>query len=146
MQYQGGKSRIAKPISEVIINEVSRWKVKDSDFDCGSNRERERESNQTFVSLFCGSCAVEAKLASLFDTVICNDNHYYLIELYKALQNGYSPPRFITEEEYQKVRQNIKEYSPEYVGFVGFGSSFGGKWFGGYGKSKKAKRRNKVAL
>ena len=30
MQYQGGKSRIAKPISEVIINEVSRWKVKDS--------------------------------------------------------------------------------------------------------------------
>ena len=43
MQYQGGKSRIAKPISEVIINEVSRWKVKDSDFNCGSNRERERE-------------------------------------------------------------------------------------------------------
>ena len=59
MQYQGGKSRIAKPISEVIINEVSRWKVKDSDLDCGSNRER--ESNQTFVSLFCGSCVVEAK-------------------------------------------------------------------------------------
>ena len=53
------------------------------------------------------------------------------------MQKGYSPPRFITEEEYQKVRQNIKEYSPEYVGFVGFGSSFGGKWFGGYGKSKK---------
>ena len=43
MQYQGGKSRIAKNISEVIINEVSRWKVKDSDLDCGSNRERERE-------------------------------------------------------------------------------------------------------
>ena len=42
MQYQGGKSRIAKSISEVIINEVSRWKVKDSDLDCGNNRERER--------------------------------------------------------------------------------------------------------
>ena len=136
MQYQGGKSRIAKPISEVIINEVSRWKVKDSKSISNCNRKM-GGSNQTFVSLFCGSCAVEAKLASLFDTVICNDNHYYLIELYKALQNGYSPPRFITEEEYQKVRQNIKEYSPEYVGFVGFGSSFGGKWFGGYGKSKK---------
>ena len=109
MQYQGGNSRIAKLISEVIINEVSRWKVKDSESVSNCNRKM-GGSNQTFVSLFCGSCAVEAKLTSLFDTVICNDNHYYLIELYKALQKGYSPPRFITEEEYQKVRQNIKEY------------------------------------
>ena len=51
MQYQGGKSRIAKPISEVIINEVSRWKVKDSNFDCGSNRERERERERVIRHL-----------------------------------------------------------------------------------------------
>ena len=29
MQYLGGKSRISREISEVI-NEVSRWKIKDS--------------------------------------------------------------------------------------------------------------------
>ena len=61
MQYQGGKSRIAKPISEVIINEVSRWEVKDSDFDCGSNRERERERERERVirhSLVCSVALV----------------------------------------------------------------------------------------
>lgn len=42
MQYMGGKSRIAKAISEVIQNEVSRRQVKNS---CGAgytNHERER--------------------------------------------------------------------------------------------------------
>ena len=97
----------------------------------------ERESNTTFVSLFCGSCAVEVKLASTFDTVVCNDNHKYLIALYQALQNGYDPPVYITEDEYKRVRSNLYKETPEYVGLVGFGSSFGGKWFGGYGKSKK---------
>ena len=44
MQYQGGKSRIAKNISEVIINEVSRWKEQNCFDNCGSyQRERERE-------------------------------------------------------------------------------------------------------
>lgn len=99
--------------------------------------ERERESNTTFVSLFCGSCAVETKLIPNYKKSICNDNHKYLISLYKALQNGYIPPDYITEEEYKRVRENINKEKPEYVGFVGFGSSFGGKWFEGYGRSKK---------
>ena len=136
MQYQGGKSRIAKPISEVIINEVSRWKVKDSDFDCSSNRERERESNQTFVSLFCGSCAVEAKLAPHFDRVICNDKHEYLIEMFKGVQNGYKLPEHISEEEYKYIKSH-KDENKILAGFVGFGCSFGGKFFGGYARNKE---------
>lgn len=136
MQYQGGKSRIAKPISEVIINEVSRWEVKDSDFDCGSNRERERESNQTFVSLFCGSCAVEAKLAPHFDRVICNDKHEYLIEMFKGVQNGYKLPEHISEEEYKYIKSH-KDENKILAGFVGFGCSFGGKFFGGYARNKE---------
>jgi DNA adenine methylase len=79
IQYLGGKSRISKQISEVINNEVSRWKIKNSETDSGNNRERERESNLTFVSLFCGSCSIESKIKG-FDKVICNDKHYYLIE------------------------------------------------------------------
>ena len=134
MQYQGGKSRIAKPISEVIINEVSRWKVKDSDFDCGSNRER--ESNQTFVSLFCGSCVVEAKLAPHFDRVICNDKHEYLIEMLKGVQSGYELPEHISEEEYKYIKSH-KDEDKILTGFVGFGCSFGGKFFGGYARNKE---------
>ena len=43
IQYLGGKSRISTKISEVINNEVSRWKVKNSTADSGNNAERERE-------------------------------------------------------------------------------------------------------
>lgn len=138
MQYQGGKSRIAKPISEVIINEVSRWEIKNSNLDCGSNREREREreSNQTLVSLFCGSCAVEAKLAPHFNKVVCNDKHEYLIEMLKGVQNGYELPEQISEEEYKYIRLH-KDEDKVLTGFVGFGCSFGGKFFGGYARNKE---------
>lgn len=128
MQYQGGKSRIAKNISEVIINEVSRWKEQNITTNSRYHNFAEISNNSnTFVSLFCGSCAVEVKLANSFNKVVCNDNHKYLIALYKALQNGYNPPAYITEEEYKRARSNINNELPEYVGFIGFGSSFGGK-------------------
>lgn len=140
MQYQGGKSRIAKEIAEVIINEVSRRKNESGEeYIRNDNEKSERGGRkyETFISLFCGACSVETKLVPYFQKTICNDKHNYLIALYKALQNGYIPPDYITEEEYKRVKENINSEPPEYIGFVGFGSSFGGKWFGGYGKSKK---------
>lgn len=143
LQYMGGKSKIAKQIAGVISIEVSRWKVKNSTINCEYNlrreRERERESN-TFVSLFCGSCAVECKVLG-FDNMILNDNHRYLIALYKGLQNGYTLPDDITEVQYQYVRNN-KDEDPILTGFVGFGCSFGGKFFGGYGRSKGRSHAN----
>ena len=116
MRYQGGKSRIATSIAVAI--------------------ERERESNQTLVSLFCGSCAVEAKLAPHFNKVVCNDKHEYLIEMLKGVQNGYELPEHISEEEYKHIRLH-KDDDKILTGFVGFGCSFGGKFFGGYARNKE---------
>ena len=118
MRYQGGKSRIAQQIAEIIQRE----------------RERERESNLTFVSLFCGSCSIESKVNG-FDKIICNDKHEYLIELFKGVQNGYELPELITEERYKYIREH-KDENKILTGFVGFGCSFGGKWFGGYARNK----------
>lgn len=118
MRYQGGKSRIATSIAVAI------------------ERERERESNQTLVSLFCGSCAVEAKLAPHFNKVVCNDKHEYLIEMLKGVQNGYELPEQISEEEYKYIRLH-KDEDKVLTGFVGFGCSFGGKFFGGYARNKE---------
>lgn len=132
MQYQGGKSRIAKHISEAITNEVSRWQVKNSNLDCASNRER--ESNTTLVSLFCGTCSVESKLTN-FKQRILNDNHKYLIEMLRGVQNGYELPETISETDYRYIRGH-KDDDPILTGFVGFGCSFGGKWFGGYARNK----------
>lgn len=115
MRYQGGKSRIAASIALAI--------------------ERERESNGRLISLFCGSCAVESKLAPHFKSVICNDNHKYLVALWQALQDGYELPEVISEQAYKSIREH-KDDNPALTGFVGFGCSFGGKFFGGYARNK----------
>ena len=97
---------------------------------------KKKENAKTFVSLFCGGCAIETKLAPHFENVICNDLHLYLIAMYQALQNGYDLPENISEEQYRYIREH-KDEDKALTGFVGFGCSFGAKWFGGYARNKK---------
>lgn len=120
MRYQGGKSRIAKQIASVITNVCS------------------RESNLTFVSLFCGTCSIENKVTG-FSRKILNDKHEYLIALLNGVKNGYELPEFVSLEEYQYLRTHQNE-DKVLSGFVGFGCSFGAKWFGGYARSKTTNR------
>lgn len=114
MQYMGGKSRISKQISEVLNSAINK--------------------DTPFVSLFCGSCAIESKVQAT--TKILNDKHPYLIAMWQALQNGWMPPDVVTKEEYYRVKDNMDE-NPALTGFIGFGCSFGGKWWGGYAKDKR---------
>ena len=114
MQYMGGKSRISKQIAEILNSAI--------------------DKNTPFVSLFCGSCAIESKVQT--DVKILNDKHPYLIAMWQALQNGWTPPDVVTKEEYYRVKANMDE-NPALTGFVGFGCSFGGKWWGGYAKDKR---------
>ena len=114
MQYMGGKSRISKQIAEVLNSAI--------------------DKDTPFVSLFCGSCAIESKVQA--DTKILNDKHPYLIAMWQALQNGWMPPDVVTKEEYYRVKSNMDE-NPALTGFIGFGCSFGGKWWGGYAKDKR---------
>lgn len=87
-----------------------------------------------FVSLFCGSCAVESRVAPHFKLVILNDKHKYLIALLKGVQAGYEPPDEITEAQYREIKAN-KDADPALAGFAGFGCSFGGRFFEGYARS-----------
>ena len=110
----GGKSRISKQIAEILNSAI--------------------DKDTPFVSLFCGSCAIESKVQA--DVKILNDKHPYLIAMWQALQNGWMPPDVVTKEEYYRVKDNMDE-NPALTGFVGFGCSFGGKWWGGYAKDKR---------
>lgn len=65
--------------------------------------------------------------------MICNDKQEYLIALYQAIQSGWVPPDSLSEEEYVYIRAH-KDENKALTGFAGFGCSFGGKWFGGYGR------------
>jgi len=111
MQYMGGKSRISNDIS-AIINTYSK--------------------DKNFVSLFCGSCAIESKVVAKQKT--CNDGHTYLIELLTAVQTGWEIPDNVSKEDYYIAKEN-KDDNKALTGFIGFGCAFGGKWFGGYAKN-----------
>ena len=112
MQYFGGKQRISKQIVEVL-NEY-------------------RKDNQPLVEPFVGGCNVISKMSG---ERYCYDINEYLIEMYKAVQNGWTPPAIITEEEYDYIRNN-KDKDKPLTGFVGIGCSYSGKWFGGYARNK----------
>lgn len=110
MQYFGGKYRISKSLCEYL------------------NKQLKKE--QPFVDLFCGSCNIISKIDNN-RIRIANDKHFYLIEMWKALQLGWEMPDCISEDEYSYIKNHKDENIP-LTGFVGFGVSYSGKWFGGY--------------
>lgn len=122
MQYMGGKYLISSEIANII-----------NPFTWGGEQDKE-SVHRPFVSLFCGGCAIEAKVKA--DVKICNDLLPYLIAMWQGLQNGWIPPDAISKEEYQYIKAH-KDEDPALTGFVGFGCSFGGKWFGGYAPDVK---------
>lgn len=111
MRYVGGKQRIAKVIAAEIL-------AVDEEID-------------TYVEPFVGGGAVAAVLGREFDHVHYSDTHPDLILMWEALSNGETFPETISREEYAELRSS----PPSALrGLVGFGGSFGGKWFAGYAK------------
>ena len=113
MRYLGGKQRISKELSCFLNSQL--------------------KENQSFVDLFCGSCNIVSKIDNN-RLRIANDKHKYLIEMWKALQNGWEMPDIVTEEDYKYIKEH-KDENPPLAGFVGFGCSYAGRWFEGYARS-----------
>ncbi len=110
MRYMGGKVRIGKQIASII-----------QQFDPVSYHEP-----------FCGMFSVGKHIVC--PTRTASDLHPDLILLLQAIQNGWEPPARISEKVYAAF-QNTNEPSAM-RGFVGFGCSFYGKFFGGYARDK----------
>ncbi len=118
MKYLGGKSRIAKQIGSFLNSEIERLKpIK-------------------YIEPFCGGCWITQEINPNIERIAC-DIHKDLILLWRELQKGYVPPETITEEEYEKFKNSE---SSALRGFIGFGSSWGAKWFGGYARCKTHSR------
>jgi len=113
MRYVGGKSAIARDLVRVI--------------------ERYRHSRSVWIEPFVGGGAVLSVAAKYYPTCYAYDLHPDLILMYQALQHGWQPPTAVSEDEYKALRPA----EPSALrGFVGFGCSFGAKWFGGYARGK----------
>ena len=85
-----------------------------------------------YLEPFVGSGSVFRLVAPSFPHATASDIHTDLILMWKAVAEGWVPPETVTEAEYE----TLKRCGPSAMrGFVGFQSSFGAKWFGGYVRS-----------
>lgn len=108
MRYVGGKYRIRKELAAYL--------------------ESVREG-RAFVEPFCGGANITAEMTGpRIASDLCAD----VVMLWKAAADGWEPPISVSEAEYNAARDIP---SSAYRGFVGFGCSFGGKFFGGYARS-----------
>lgn len=122
MKYMGSKARHARELLPIIL--------------------ADRKPDQFYVEPFVGG-------ANMIDKVdgprIGSDAHPQLIALWKAVAEGWTPPNIVSEYEYSICKK--VQVATAHVGFVGFGCSYSGKWFGGYarGNDVNGKPRNYAA-
>lgn len=113
MRYLGGKARIGKKIAVILDDYINR-------------------NNADYYEPCVGGGWVTSYLQTKGPKYLSDINED-LILLWQALQKGYIPPEYISEEEYKAA----KSLEPSaYRGFVGFACSWGGKWFGGYARGE----------
>jgi DNA adenine methylase len=109
MRYLGGKSRIAKQLTAVI--------------------NQYREPGQWVWDPFCGGLSMSVALSAK-GPVLASDANAALIALYQAVRDGWQPPTEVSREQHAAARQ-LPDSDPRKA-LIGFGSSFGGMWFGSY--------------
>ena len=113
MLYLGGKGRNGRAIADVILART--------------------EKRGRLIEPFIGGASVTKFLAPEFQDVLVGDIHEDLILMWKAAARGWGPPSRVSEEEYAAAR---KSPPSALRGFIGFGCSYGGKWWGGYARNK----------
>ncbi len=117
MQYVGGKFRSAKYIAEQV-------------------RAHRRPDQTRYVEPFLGGGATFSKIAPDFAEASGSDVEPNIVLMWQAAQSGWIPPSDVSEELYASLRHA----EPSALrGFVGFG---GGKWFGGYARSRSGAAPN----
>ena len=111
MRYLGGKYRLARKIVAEIL--------------------RAAPETQGFCEPFMGGGAVTLELAKHRPT-LAGDAGPGLLDLYRLVCTGWRVPAAgVSDSEYRFLRNNLRGSGLAVVAAVGFGLSFGGKFFDG---------------
>lgn len=108
----GSKARLVKELSPLINGMIKKHKI------------------ITYIEPFVGG-------ANMIEHIECenkigSDNNIYLIQMWKLLKDGWTPPSEISKEMYNDIKQNKDKYEGATVAIAGFCSTYNAKWFGGY--------------
>lgn len=118
MKYVGSKNRLSKELAPIIQNYITNDTI-------------------AYIEPFVGGANMIDKIKH--HTKIGSDLHKELIALHNYNKNSSQFfPNTISEEEYNRVKNNKGHYDDWYVGLVGFCATFGAKYFGGYARGYKA--------
>lgn len=69
------------------------------------------------------------------------DKNNYLIHLFKALQNGYEPPKKVSKDYFFEVKRNEDKHPKELYAYLGLGLTFGCEWWGSFRRDNTGKRK-----
>lgn len=108
MQYMGGKARIAKKLTEVMLSMTT--------------------ERTFYLEPFMGAASMLVNMAPNFSAPAAGDVMPDVVLMWQAVQQGWVPPAEMSRERYDWLK--TQQPSPERA-FAGFGCSFSGKWFGG---------------
>jgi len=118
MKYMGSKARFAKDIYETV-------------------RKITPRQGRPWVEPFAGGMNMISSIPACDGPRYANDSNKYLIAMFKALVEGWVPPKKVSKEFYEKCKRLEEE--EHIIGYVGFNCSYSGKWFGGYAGEVKTK-------
>ena len=115
MKYMGSKNKISKDIKEIL--DLNRTDL-----------------NQPYYEPMCGGCNM---LDEMKGKRFASDNNKYLIALWQGLQQDLERPKKITRQMYDNAKKDFKNdtnliYNNFLIGYIGFLSSFNGKFFNGF--------------
>ena len=123
MRYVGSKNKLSKDLAPIIQSYI-------------------KKDTKGYLEPFVGG-------ANMIDKIQCSnkigcDIHRQLIALLQYAQEyGDLLPERILEDTYNEVKNNKEKYEDWYLGLVGFCSSFGAKYFGGYARDGKGDNSGK---
>lgn len=116
MRFVGGKYRHAKAIVDAIL--------------------RETPPGLPWVEPFVGSASVIAHVPP--DRFrLGSDGDPYIIALHHAVQRGWRGFENVSEAAWRGVKAHPTWVEPHELAFIGFGCSFGARWFEGYARDPK---------
>ena len=110
MQYVGGKQKSGGQHIARILNE-----------SC--------PQGGTIYEPMCGGLSVTYRLKH---PVIASDACVHLMALHRAVQEGWEPPEVSKDLWLECKERAERSYADPLVGFMGYGCSYTGSWFGSY--------------
>lgn len=134
MKYLGGKQRLGKHLAPFFIDI---WESQDNIFIIDEKHKINIPKFNGYLEPFCGSLGVFKHMSKGISeiggakSIVAADYHPDLIQMWKEVQaDTFVYPKSISEQEFNQAK-NLK--SPNAMkAFIGFGMSFGGRFFGAY--------------